>query len=322
VKPVFAVRYDMRLAPFATIDEAGLYSESIAMSRWADEHGAVAVTVSEHHGVDFTSAPVTLAGAILGATTNVRVTVNALLITLHDPIRLAESIATLDLVSGGRFGIVAGLGYRHEEFTMAGVDRTQRGKLAEEYMSVLRQAFTGEEFEWRGRRVIVTPTPTSPAEMLVWAGGSVPASARRAARLHLPFFTMSMDPAIGDVYREACAAEGYEGMFMAPNGPSFVMVSEDPDRTWAQIGEYAVYDAGSYATWQTGDHDNPVDMGGEVTVGSLQASGMWRVVTPEECVELGRTCGAVALHPLMGGMPPELGWESLELFANKVMPNF
>ena len=110
-------------------------------------------------------------------------------------------------------------------------------------------------------------------------------------------------------------------MFFAPNGPSFVMVSEDPERTWAQIGEYAVYDAGSYATWQTGDHDNPVDMGGDVTVASLQASGMWKVVTPEECVDLARTCGSVALHPLMGGMPPELGWESLELYANKVAPN-
>jgi alkanesulfonate monooxygenase SsuD/methylene tetrahydromethanopterin reductase-like flavin-dependent oxidoreductase (luciferase family) len=320
--PVSAVRFDMRLAPFAAIDEAGLYSESIAMSRWADEHGAVAVTVSEHHGVDFISAPITLAGAILGATSNVRVTVNALLITLHDPVRLAESIATLDLTSGGRFGVVAGLGYRYEEFEMAGVDRRQRGALAEEYLTVLRHAFTGEEFEWRGRKVKVTPTPTSPVEMLVWAGGSVPASARRAARLRLPLFTMSIDPAIGEAYRDACAAERYTGMFMAPAGPSFVMVSEDPERTWAQIGEYAVYDAGSYATWQTGDHDNVVDMGGEVTVESLRASGMWEVVTPEECLALGRTHGSVALHPLMGGMPPELGWESLELFVDRVLPRF
>jgi len=319
--PVFAVRYDMRLAPFSPIDEATLYSESVAMSRWADEHGAIAVTVSEHHGVDFISSPVTLAAAILGATKHVRVTVNALLITLHDPVRLAESIATLDLVSGGRFGIVAGLGYKLEEFEMAGVDRTQRGKLAEEYMTVLKQAFTGEPFEWRGRTIVVTPKPQSPVEMLLWAGGSVPASARRAARLRLPLFTMSMDPAIGDVYREACEAQGYQGMFMAPAGPSFTMVSEDPERTWAQIGEYAVYDAGSYVTWQTGDHDNPIAMDSEVTVESLRKSGLWQVVTPEECVELGRTYGSVALHPLMGGIPPELGWESLELFADKVMPN-
>lgn len=322
MKPVFAIRFDMRRAPFSAMDDAALYSESIAMSRWADEAGAVAVTVSEHHGVDFISAPIALGGAIVGATRNVRVTVNALLITLHDPIRLAEQIATLDLVSGGRFGIVAGLGYRHEEFAMAGVDRRRRGALTEEYLQVLRTAFTGEEFEWRGRQIVVTPKPKSPMEALVWAGGSVAASARRAARLRLPLFTMSTNPAIGDAYRQACAEAGYEGLFMAPSGPSFVHISEDPERTWAQIGEYALYDATSYASWQTHDHDNVVALDSATTVGDLEASGMWRVVTPEQAVELGRTHGAVALHPLMGGIPPELGWESMQLYVDKVAPQF
>jgi alkanesulfonate monooxygenase SsuD/methylene tetrahydromethanopterin reductase-like flavin-dependent oxidoreductase (luciferase family) len=319
MRPVFVVRYDLRLAPFSPIDEATLYSESVAMSRWADERGALAVTVSEHHGVDFISSPVTLAAAILGATSSVRVTVNALLITLHDPIRLAESIATLDLSSGGRFGIVAGLGYRREEFDMAGVNRKERGALAEEYLQVLRQAFTGDEFQWRGRRVRVTPTPRSPMEALVWAGGSVPASAARAARLRLPFFTMSADPAIGDAYRQACEAEGYEGLFMAPAGPSFVHVSEDPERAWSEISKYAVYDATTYATWQTGDHDNVVALD-NTTADGLLTSGLWKVVTPDECVELGRTYGSVVLHPLMGGMPPEVGWESMQLFVDKVLP--
>ena len=52
----------------------------------------------------------------------------------------------------------------------------------------------------------------------------------------------------------------------------------------------------------------------------LRASGMWQIVTPDECVALIREHGTVALHPLMGGMPPELGWKSLELFIDKVVP--
>jgi hypothetical protein len=44
------------------------------------------------------------------------------------------------------------------------------------------------------------------------------------------------------------------------------------------------------------------------------------VVTPEECVALAAEVGTLVLHPLMGGMPPELGWASLELFAAKVLP--
>ena len=315
-----AIRFDMRLAPFSTVSEAEMYEQCVEMARFADENGFSAVTISEHHGVDFISAPTALAGLILGATRQVRVMVNALLITLHDPIRLAEQVATLDLASGGRFTFIAGLGYKVEEFAMAGVDRTKRGAITEEYLQVLRQAWTGEPFEWRGRTVQVTPKPARPMEALVWAGGSVRRSAERAARLRLPMFTMSTDPKIGEIYREECAKVGYTtGFCLAPAGPLFVHVAEDPDKAWEQIAPYAVYDAVSYNTWQTGDHDN-IAASSATTAEQLRASGLWEVVTPDQCVELARRFGSVPLHPLMGGMPTELGWESLRLYVEKVMP--
>jgi hypothetical protein len=80
-----------------------------------------------------------------------------------------------------------------------------------------------------------------------------------------------------------------------------------------------VYDATSYSTWQTGDHDN-VAHAADTTAEGLRASGMWQVVTPDECVELARRFGSVPLHPLMGGMPTELGWDSLRLYVDKVLP--
>jgi alkanesulfonate monooxygenase SsuD/methylene tetrahydromethanopterin reductase-like flavin-dependent oxidoreductase (luciferase family) len=314
------VPFDLRRAPFAAVSEAEQYAQCLDMSRWADEHGFSAVAISEHHGVDFVSAPTALAGLLLGATRRVHVTVNALLVPLHDPIRLAEDVATLDVTSGGRFTFVAGLAYRHEEFHMAGVDRTQRGALVEEYVQVLRRAWSGEPFEWRGRTIVVTPTPVSAPEQLVWLGGSVRRSAERAARLRLPFFTMSVDPALGDVYRDECAKVGYTtGFFVAPHGPLFLHVAEDPERAWATIAPYAVYDVVSYNSWQTGDHDN-VAASTATTADELASSGMWQVVTPDVCIELARQHGSVVLHPLMGGMPPELGWESLRLVVDKVLP--
>jgi alkanesulfonate monooxygenase SsuD/methylene tetrahydromethanopterin reductase-like flavin-dependent oxidoreductase (luciferase family) len=290
------------------------------MSRWADEQGFAAVTISEHHGVDFISAPTALAGLLLGATQRAHVMVNALLVPLHDPVRLAEDVATLDVSSGGRFTFVAGLAYRHEEFHMAGVDRKRRGALTEEYVEVLLRAWTGEPFEWRGRTIVVTPKPVSSPEQLVWLGGSVPRSAERAARLRLPFFTMSTDPSLGDVYREECERVGYTtGFFMAPRGPLFVHVSEDPEKAWEELAPYAVYDVLSYNSWQTGDHDN-VAASAATTADELKASGMWRVVTPDECVQLARELGSIVLHPLMGGIPTELGWSSLQLYVDKVAP--
>ena len=121
---VSAIRFDLRRAPFATVSEADQYAECVAMARWADEHGFASVTISEHHGVDFVSAPTALAGVLLGATRHAHVMVNALLVPLHDPVRLAEQVATLDVTSGGRFTFIGGLAYRHEEFAMAAVDRT------------------------------------------------------------------------------------------------------------------------------------------------------------------------------------------------------
>ena len=57
-----------------------------------------------------------------------------------------------------------------------------------------------------------------------------------------------------------------------------------------------------------------------VALDEIKVSGIYRVVTPDECVALAREAGTLVFHPLMGGMPPELGWESLELFASKVLP--
>jgi alkanesulfonate monooxygenase SsuD/methylene tetrahydromethanopterin reductase-like flavin-dependent oxidoreductase (luciferase family) len=315
-----AIRFDMRRAPFSPVSEADQYAECVRMTAWADRHGFGAVTVSEHHGVDFVSAPLALAGLLLGCTRDARVMVNALLLPLHDPVRLAEQIATLDLASGGRLSCVAGLGYRPDEFAMAGVDRSRRGAEFEEHVEVMLRAWTGEPFEWRGRTIVVTPRPARPAQQLLFLGGSVAASAERAARFRLPFFTMSDSAALRERYAAACREAGYDdGFVMYPTGPSFVLVSEDPDRTWDAIGRYALYDAQSYRSWQTGDHDNAIAIEAQ-TVDDLERSGRWKVVTPEECVSLALHQGSVVLHPLMGGMPFDLGWESLHLYVNEVIP--
>ena len=318
--PVSAIRFDMRRAPFSTVTDAAMHREAVAMTKWADANGFIMCTVSEHHGVDFTSAPLTLAGLLLGATENIRVGLSAMLLPLHDPVRIAEQVATLDLTSNGRFSFTAALGYKLEEFAMAGVDRSRRGAIFEEYIDVLRKAWTGEPFEWRGRTVVVTPVPQTPIERLVSIGGSVPRSAVRAARMGLSFTAMSIDQTLGEIYRAECEKVGFtNGSYRYPTGPSFVHVAEDPERAWAALGAFAVYDAQSYKTWQTGDHDNVVAVGGE-SVDDLKASGMWQVLTPDECVALARRTGSISLHPLMGGIPFALGWESLQTYLDQVKP--
>ena len=152
-------------------------------------------------------------------------------------------------------------------------------------------------------------------------GGSTEIAARRAARLRCGFFPAVGDPVLAERYAGECAAVGFDAGFCSlPSGPGFVFVAEDPDRAWEAIGPHALFDAQTYAAWQEGQQRSAVDVEGAPSWEDVRASGVYRVVTPDECVALAGEVGSVLLHPLMGGIPPELGWESLELFGRAVLP--
>ena len=124
------------------------------MARWSESPGALAVIVSEHHvtGDGYLPAPVVLATALAARTTTLPITVAVVLLPLYQPVRLAEEMIVLDIVSGGRVGYVAALGYRTEEYELFGVDFTRRGRIADELLPVLLAAKSGEPFEHGGRR--------------------------------------------------------------------------------------------------------------------------------------------------------------------------
>jgi hypothetical protein len=101
-----------------------------------------------------------------------------------------------------------------------------------------------------------------------------------------------------------------------------VHVAEDPDAAWARIAPHALHEMNSYARWASlAPSANPYVPIEDAEV--LRTQGLYAVVTPDECVALaeGTEEGArLILHPLMGGLPPDLAWASLELFAAKVLP--
>jgi len=98
-----------------------------------------------------------------------------------------------------------------------------------------------------------------------------------------------------------------------------VHVSDDPERDWARIGEHALYDAATYAAWQPAEQRSQMHVAGQ-TVADVRKSGVYQILTPDQCVALAQEQGRLILHPLMGGIPAKLGWESIELFKAKVLP--
>ncbi|MEU5310039.1 LLM class flavin-dependent oxidoreductase [Streptomyces sp. NPDC021562] len=318
--PVSVVRFNL-VDPGADAASLGArYRTAVEMAAYADEHGVTTVQTEEHHGVDdnWLPSPFTFAGAVFGATRSIAVTVSAVIGPLHDPLRLAEDIAVLDLLSGGRLVTVAGIGYRPEEYALFDVDWKRRGRIQDEVLETVLRAWTGEEFEYRGRTVRVTPRPFTDPHPLLLVGGSSKAAARRAARLGLPFFPSAHLPELEAYYKEKLTEYGAEGWTMMPTAETPLLhIAEDPDRAWARYGEHFLHEARTYASWQSGDIRSAV-RSAATTVAELRAEGVYRILTPEQCVAAG--LDNLVLHPLAGGMPLEEGWRSLRLFTETVLP--
>ncbi len=228
----------------------------------------------------------------------------------------------LDVVSRGRVGYVAGLGYRPEEYAMFGRSMAERGRRMEECLTVLQQAWTGGEFTYDGRTVRVTPQPVTPGGPFLMYGGGTPAAARRAARFGLGFLAQTWAPGLEDAYREECARAGTEpGMCIVPgrDAATTVFVADDVDRAWRQLGPFMLHDARMYASWL--QQAAAASKSTAPTIEAMRAeAGAYRILTPEQTVEYVRTHGSLALHPLCGGCPPKLAWETLDLVADRVLP--
>jgi len=318
--PVTVVRFNL-VEPGATpASLSARYRAALDMAAYADEHGITTVQTEEHHGVDnnWLPSPFAFAAAVFGATRRIAVTVSAVIGPLHDPLRLAEEIAVLDLLSGGRLVTVAGIGYRPEEYALFDVEWKRRGRLQDELLETLLKAWTGEEFEYRGRTVRITPRPFTDPHPLLLVGGSSKAAARRAARLGLPFFPSAHLPELEAYYKERLVEYGTEGWTMMPTAETPLLhIAENPDEAWARHGEHFLHEARTYASWQSGDIRSAV-RSAAASVEELRAEGVYRILTPDECVEQG--LDNLVLHPLAGGMPVEEGWRSLRLFAERVLP--
>ena len=164
---MFTMRFDMRsphggaTAGAATAD---LYQAALEMVAWAETRGAVLAIVCEHHGMDdgYLPSPLVLATAMAARTTTLPVMVAVVVLPLYRPVRLAEEMVVLDIISKGRVSYVAAIGYRPEEYEMHGVDFHRRGAIAEEHLGILLEAVTGEPFEHEGRTIRVTPPPFTP----------------------------------------------------------------------------------------------------------------------------------------------------------------
>ena len=171
--PVTVVRFNL-VDPDATpASLSARYKAAVEMAAYADDRGITTVQTEEHHGVanNWLPSPFAFAGAVFGATRRIAVTVSAIIGPLHDPLRLAEDIAVLDLLSGGR------LDHRRGDRLPARGVRPLRRRV-----EAARQApgrAPGDAAEGVDRRGVRVPGPYGTGHSAPVLGSAPPAAGRR-----------------------------------------------------------------------------------------------------------------------------------------------
>jgi alkanesulfonate monooxygenase SsuD/methylene tetrahydromethanopterin reductase-like flavin-dependent oxidoreductase (luciferase family) len=291
---------------------------ALELSAWSETRGVQAVSIDEHHasGHGWSCNPILTAAAFLARTHRMMASVDCTLGPLWHPVRLAEDITLVDTIGGGRLIVTVGLGYRRAEYELFGMSFEDRGRLMDELLESVTGLWASSTF---------TPAPLTRPHPLVFVGGSVRSTARRAVRFGLPLNLPSHLPDVADYYRELCAKSGLRPLVVMPAKRSrgMVFLHEDPERAWAELGAHYLWEAGVYSGWGDGMvHSFMHGTESVHTIDDVRAAGRYRFMTPAELIAdvLDNPADHIVLHPLVGGMPIDEAWKSVQLLTDEVLP--
>ena len=250
------------------------------------------------------------------------------LLTLHNPVQVAETVATMDIITGGRFIFGVGLGYRDVEFDAFGIEKGTRVSRFEECLSVARRLWSGEAVSldrpWcRLDNVVLNLLPVQKPHPPIWFGATSEKAVRRAARLADTFF---IDP-LADfatirernaIFRDELAKAGKP---FPAEFPVFreICVAKDRETAYkiaepALLGKYR-----DYARW---------GIGKGISEPSLEELARERffIGSPEDCYEQMRPFweefgyNHLVLRPHWAGMPVDQALNSIRLISEELLP--
>lgn len=236
------VCYDFRNPPDSGVSDRVLYEEILEQVQWLDQLGADLVWFTEHHFVEDGYLPswVPVAGAMAAVTQRVRFGTDICLLPFNHPIRLAEDLAVLDNLSGGRVELGVGMGYAPHEFRGFGFPVSRRVSLMNEGIEVLQHCFSGEQFSYHGKRyrfdnVRITPGYVQPGGPPLFVAAMSEAGAARAAHYNTHFLPQGLKHRAYDPWVAALKGSGRDPADYRVGIIRSILVTEDRDADWPLV---------------------------------------------------------------------------------------
>ena len=193
------MQFGIALRLMGTAANASVLRES---ARRAEEAGLDALWVPDHIAIPPDDAegsggryldPLTSLAWLASATERMRIGTAVLVLPYRPPLPTAKAIATIQELSGGRLELGVGVGWMDAEFRAVGVQRRHRGRITDETLAFLRDAFDAEDdvTTSNGQPFVFRPRPARPR---IWVGGAPPHALDRAARLGDGWMPLNDDP--------------------------------------------------------------------------------------------------------------------------------
>lgn len=317
------------------------YRSHLDLVAESEQMGFDEAWLTEHHFIDDGYSPslLPIGAAIAARTERLRIGTFLLLLPLHNPVRIAEDTATLDLISAGRFDLGVGLGYRPAEFDDQGIPARERAGRMQESLTIVRRLLSGEAVTYDGKYnklcdIRISPPALQRPHPPIWVGGTAPKAIERAAAMGLHF--LSGGPGSTGIYDGALRANGHDphDFNVAATLPTYVAPTRE--QAWEIAAESLRYMAAGYLQWTSEakgatSAERPVlpsvdeivrrqsmDFFGEdILVGSPQD-----VIEKIEAYRSRSRLTHLVSGMALPGIPAHQIRSGMELFAREVIPQF
>ena len=330
--------------------QSRIYDEALEQVEYAEELGFDSVWVAEHHSSRYGIFPslMPILTYMAARTKKIRIGAGVSVLPFHNPIRLAEEAAMLDVMSKGRLDFGVGRGSADYEYGNFKVDFDSRDERTREALDIILGLWTTPEFSYDGKfhqieNLTIAPTTLQqPYPPVFLAVSRTPASIDMAVDRDLPILTTFSTPeapnlALFELYAERCAAAGKPHNLDQSPFFRFVHVAEDEKvareyprdaLTWCRdIGGYRrTITQGDEINWDLDDwvrtrKETPASFESEAETTTYFG-------TPDQCVgwirnlEQNHNVGYFGASMSFGSMGHAEVMKSMELFGKEVMPKF